>query len=131
MKNSYKLFSWTYRIILGFLTTLYLVISLIFSGNIQENDNSDFWIFLYSALTISIITAFHSLDNNYKYKRFVQILSCTSVLISLGILSFFIFDVIKNGDSNLLVTAVLFIATVVNLVFLFYIIQDKKYNYNA
>ena len=130
MKNLYKLFSWTYRIILGILTALYLFISVVFNGIIQENDNSDFWFFLYSAVTITTITTFHSLDETDKYKLFVQFLACTLVTVSLATLIFFILDVIKNGDSNLLVTAVLFIATVVNVVFLFYLIQDKKYNTN-
>lgn len=129
MTKSYTLFSRAYRILLGLLTIGFLVISSIFSSNVQYEDNSGLWAILYSALTLTTITIFHTLDNGNKYKLLVQILACTLVLLSLVFLLILLFSVFKNGDSNLLVNGVIFIATVVNSAFLFYLVQDKKYTH--
>ena len=131
MTKKYKIFSWAYRIILALITISFVIICSIFTGVAQYDDNSDLWFLLYSVSTLTIVTVFHELDNENRYRIFIQFLASILVLSSFAFLSFLIFSVLKNGDGNLLVNSILLISTIVNGVLLFYLIQDKKYNHNG
>lgn len=126
MTKSYKIFSRAYRIILGLFSVFFLIISAIFSEN-NQNDNSGLWALLFSIVTLTAITIFHNLENDNRYKIFVQILVCALVSISLVFLIFLVFT---GEDGNLLINSIFLITIFINAILLFYLIQDKKYNHN-
>jgi len=130
MTKSYKIFSRAYRIILGLFTVFFMMMCSFFSGFV-ENDNSAIWLLVYSLLTITAITTFHHLSDDTKYKIYIKILICALVLASLAFVLFLLFSVLQNGDGNLLISLVLWIALFINGILLFYILQDKKYNHNG
>ena len=126
MTKSYKIFSRTYRILLGLFCVFFLIISAIFPEN-NQNDNSGLWVLLFSIVTLTLITIFHNLENYNRYKIFVQIFVCALASISLAFLTFLVFT---GEDLNLLINSVFLITIFINAILLFYLIQDKKYNHN-
>jgi len=131
MTKYYKIFSRTYRITLALFFVFFLSMSSLFSGLSEGDDNSDTWLIIFSGLTLTTITVFHKLNNDDKYKIFVQFLVCILVVLSLAFLLFLVFSIIENGDANLLIKSIILISIVINVGLLFFLIQDKKYNHNG
>lgn len=78
-----------------------------------------------------MIAFFHELNNANKYRIFIHILVCLLTSFSLGFLIFLTFSVFKNSEGNLIGHSVLLISIFINAAFLFYLINDKKYNHNG
>lgn len=132
MTKFYKIFSWAYRFILGLLTLFCLFFSLIFSSFGREEINFNSWLLLlYCLITLTMIAFFHELNNANKYRIFIHILVCLLTSFSLGFLIFLTFSVFKNSEGNLIGHSVLLISIFINAAFLFYLINDKKYNHNG
>ena len=126
MTKPYKIFSRAYRIVLGLFAVGFLIVSAIFPEN-NRNDSSGIWALLFSILTVTAITIFHTLEKDNKYKTLFQVFVCALVFVSLAFVIFLLFT---GEDGNLLIHAVFLITIFVNTGLLFYLIQDKKYNHN-
>lgn len=128
MTKWYKIFSLAYRIILGLFIVVFLILSSIFTEINQDKDNFGLWALVFSILTLTAITTFYHLENSNRYKIVVQVMICILVSISLAFLIFLLFS---GEDGNLLIRSVFLITAFVNTAFLFYLVQDKKYNQNS
>lgn len=127
MTKAYKLCSRAYRVLLGLFVGVFLLLSSLFSDFNDSNDTSGMWFVLFCVLTVIILSIFHRLADDNRYKIVVQIIACLLVLTSLGFLLFLFFS---GEDGNLLIKSVFLITIVINTGLLFYLVQDQKYNHN-
>ncbi|WP_395052839.1 hypothetical protein [Flavobacterium sp.] len=127
MTKPYKIISFIYRVILGLSIPFFLIVDSILTEVHQNENNLGLWAALFSIITLIVVTTFHELRNNNKYKIFVQFFVCIFVLMSLV---FLVFSISQVNEGLYLITFSLLMLTFVNAVLLFYLIQDRKYNHN-